>query len=68
MGIQIFDSARAALKAGYLIESPLPDSEGLSSRSHAYSRRLGCRARSDRRQVIVFAVVPAGVIYTFLAL
>jgi hypothetical protein len=28
MGIQIFASVREALHAGYIIESPVPDSEG----------------------------------------
>jgi hypothetical protein len=28
MGIQIFESVREALRAGYLIDSPIPDSEG----------------------------------------
>lgn len=28
MGIQIFQSIREALRAGFLIESPIPDAEG----------------------------------------
>lgn len=28
MGIHIFESAVEALRAGYMIESPVPDSEG----------------------------------------
>jgi hypothetical protein len=28
MGIQIFESVREALSAGFMIESPIPDSEG----------------------------------------
>jgi hypothetical protein len=28
MGIQIFESVRAAIRAGYMIDSPVPDSEG----------------------------------------
>jgi hypothetical protein len=35
MGIQIFPSVTAAVHAGYMIESPLPDSEGfLHARIH----------------------------------
>lgn len=28
MGIQIFNSVREAIRAGFMIESPFPDSEG----------------------------------------
>lgn len=31
MGIHIFESVQAALQAGYLIESAIPDSEGFLS-------------------------------------
>ena len=35
MGIQIFSNVREALRAGYSIESPHPDSEGfLHARTH----------------------------------
>ena len=35
MGIQIFQTVHEAVKAGYLIESPIPDSEGfLRARKH----------------------------------
>jgi hypothetical protein len=35
MGIQIFDSVREAVLAGFVIESPFPDSEGfLHARIH----------------------------------
>jgi hypothetical protein len=29
MGIQIFSSVTDAIRAGYMVDSPLPDSEGL---------------------------------------
>ena len=35
MGIQIFSNVREALRAGYMIESPYPDTEGfLHARFH----------------------------------
>lgn len=35
MGIQIFRDVREAIAAGYIIESPLPDSEGfIHARMH----------------------------------
>jgi hypothetical protein len=35
MGIQIFSSVTAAVRAGYMVDSPLPDSEGfLHARIH----------------------------------
>jgi hypothetical protein len=35
MGIQIFNSVREAVLAGFMIESPIPDSEGfLHARIH----------------------------------
>ena len=38
MGIQIFESVVQALRAGYTIESPIPDSEGfVSARIHTSS-------------------------------
>jgi hypothetical protein len=35
MGIQIFPSVTAAVRAGYMVDSPLPDSDGfLHARIH----------------------------------
>jgi hypothetical protein len=38
MGIHIFESVQEALRAGYTIESPIPDSEGFL---HARTRTRG---------------------------
>ena len=38
MGIQIFENALAAIRAGFVIESPIPDAEGfLHARIHTAS-------------------------------
>ncbi len=51
MGIRIFEDVQEALRAGYAIESPIPDSEGfLHARIHlagGWARAL-IRARAAR--------------------